>query len=303
MVKLPSDSAYGNAALLRRKLKNRGIIMAPGVFNPIAALVASKVGFNTLYFSGGGFAMSMGLPDLGIITMSEMVQAVRYILDRVKLPLIVDVDTGFGEAINIGRAVHELENMDVAALHIEDQVMPKKCGHLPGKQVVGTEEMVKRIVAAKESTRKGIVLIARTDARAVEGMDATVERARAYAGAGADMIFPEALKTREEFKEFSKKVGVPLLANMTEFGESPYMTASELERIGYKIVIFPMTALRASLMTMEDVYSEIKRLGTQRELLGRLMTREDSYGLIDYYSYEAFDSKAARSAAAVLKSL
>ncbi len=299
---MPSDSADDFAALIRKRLKKKEIVIAPGVFNPISALIASSVGFEVLYFSGGGFANSLGVPDLGVVTMSETVREVRYILDKVRLPLIVDVDTGFGEAINVARVVRELENLNVAGLHIEDQVMPKKCGHLPGKQVVSLEEMVKKIVAVRESRRKGILLIARTDARAVEGIDSAIDRAKLYAKAGADMVFPEALESPEEFKEFSHKVHTPLLANMTEFGKSPYITAAEFERMGYKMVIFPMTAFRAALRTLEDVYSEVKRLGTQKKLIGKLMTREEVYGLIDYYAYERFDSESAEAAAEVLKS-
>jgi methylisocitrate lyase len=293
----------GNAAIvLRRRLSKSGIIVAPGVFSPISALIAAKVGFEALYFSGGGLANSLGLPDLGMTTMSEVVQAVHYIADRVKSPLIVDVDTGFGEAVNVMRVVRELEGLNVAALHIEDQVMPKKCGHLSRKQVVSTDEMVKKIIAAKESSTRHIIVIARTDARGVEGVDAAIERAVAYEKAGADMIFPEALESADEFREFAKKMHVQLLANMTEFGKTPYISAKEFERLGYKIVIFPMTAFRASLKALVDTYADLKRLGTQRWRLNRLMTREEIYRLIDYYSYESFDSKSAKAADGVLKS-
>jgi methylisocitrate lyase len=295
---------HGRSAVdnLRDALKGDDIVVAPGVLDPISALIAAQVGFKALYFSGGGFANSLGLPDLGMTTMSECIQAVSYIVDRVKLPLIVDADTGFGEAVNVMRTVRGLERLDVAGLHIEDQLMPKKCGQLSGKQVVGMGEMVKKIVAAKDSSRKGIVVIARTDAREVEGMDAAIERAKAYARAGADMIFPEALESVDEFKEFAKKVHVPLLANMTEFGKSPYIKVNEFWRMGYKVVIFPMTAFRASLKTMEETYVELKRSGSQEGMLDRMMTREDIYNLIDYYSYESFDSRSAGAAARFLKS-
>jgi methylisocitrate lyase len=276
--------------------------VAPGVFSPISALIAAKAGFEALYFSGGGFANSLGLPDLGVTTMSELVQAVHYIVDRVKVPLIVDVDTGFGEAVNVMRVVREMEALDVAALQIEDQVMPKKCGHLSGKQVVSVDEMVKKIIAAKESSTKGVVIIARTDARGVEGMDAAIERAIAYEKAGADMIFPEALEGPDEFREFARKLRVKLLANMTEFGKTPYIRAKEFERLGYKVVIFPMTAFRASLKALADTYGELKRLGSQRRVLDKLMTREEVYQLIDYYSYESFDSESAKKARRVLES-
>jgi methylisocitrate lyase len=296
------DTAGSASSELRRRLGENGIIVAPGVFSPISALIAARAGFEALYFSGGAFANSLGLPDLGMTTMSELTQAVHYVADRVKLPLIVDVDTGFGEAVNVMRVVRELEGLNVAALHIEDQVMPKKCGHLSGKQVVSVDEMVKKIIAAKKSSTKRIVVIARTDARGVEGMDAAIERAIAYEKAGADMIFPEALGSADEFREFASKIHVQLLANMTEFGKTPYISVKEFERLGYKVVIFPMTAFRASLRALEDTYADLRRLGTQRSRLGKMMTREEIYRLIDYYSYESFDSESAKAADKVLKS-
>jgi methylisocitrate lyase len=289
------------ASEFRKRLGEDGIIVAPGVFNPISALIAARAGFEALYFSGGAFANSLGFPDLGMTTMSELAQAVHYIADRVKLPLIVDVDTGFGEAVNVMRAVREMEGLGAAALQIEDQVMPKKCGHLSGKQVVSVDEMTKKIIAAKESSRKGIVVIARTDARGVEGVDAAIERAIIYERAGADMIFPEALEGPDEFREFARRIHVKLLANMTEFGKTPYIRAKEFERLGYKVVIFPMTAFRASLKAMADTYGELKRLGSQQGRLDVLMKREEVYRLIDYYSYESFDSESAEKARKVLK--
>ena len=291
-----------SATVLRRRLREKEIIVAPGVFSPIAAMIAARVGFEALYFSGGGFSNAMGLPDLGVMTMTETVQAVRSIIARVNLPLIVDVDTGFGEAVNVARAVGELESANVGALHIEDQVMPKKCGHLPGKQIVSIDEMVKKLVAAKRSSKKGIVLIARTDARSVEGMEAALERAKAYVKAGADVIFPEALESVDEFKEFARRIRVPLLANMTEFGRSPYLTAAEFEQMGYRIVIFPMTAFRTSLRAIESTYDEIMKSGTQKRLLNKMMTREEIYDVIGYHAYEEFDSKSAKDATKILKS-
>jgi methylisocitrate lyase len=288
-------------ARFRDMLKRERIIVAPGVFNPISAQLAREAGFEALYFSGGAFANSLGLPDLGMTTLSELVQIVHYVVDRVELPLIVDVDTGFGEAVNVMRMVRELEHLDVAAFHMEDQAMPKRCGHLSGKQIVSVEEMTKKIVAAKEARRKDIVIIARTDARLVEGLDSAVDRARAYVRAGADMVFPEALESRKEFREFAKKVSVPLLANMTEFGRTPYMKAEEFERLGYKVVIFPMTAFRASLKAVRDVYDSLIRLGGQKGMLSELMAREDVYRLIDYHSYEGFDATSARKATKILK--
>jgi len=247
-----------------------------------SAVVAAKAGFEVLYLSGGALANSLGLPDLGMTTLSELVQAARSIVDGIKVPLIVDGDTGFGEAVNVMRLIRELECLNVAAVHIEDQVMPKRCGHLSGKQVVSIDEMVKKIVAAKESSTEGIVFIARTDARSVEGLDAAINRGRVYFKAGADVVFPEALESPQEFKEFAKKVDAPLMANMTEFGKTPYMKASEFEKMGYKIVVFPMTAFRAMLKAVSDTYVDLKCFGTQEGMLDRLMTREETYQLIDY---------------------
>lgn len=285
---------------LRRLLAEDGITVAPGVFNPIAAQLAQNAGFKALYFSGGAFANSMGLPDLGVFTLSELVRAVHQITDLVEAPLIVDIDTGFGETANVKRAVAEMERGGVAAVHLEDQVMPKRCGHLSGKQVIGVEEMMRKLVAAKGAGKGSLVLIARTDARSVLGLQAAIERAQAYLEAGADMIFPEALETPEEFAEFARKVDAPLMANMTEFGKTPYMDVAEFRKLGYKIVIFPQTAFRVMLKAVKDAYEELMASGTQKWLLERMMTRDEIYDLIDYYSYESMDKTIARTVADIM---
>jgi methylisocitrate lyase len=289
------------AQALRKRLKSKRILVAPGVFNAISAQLALRTGFEAAYLSGGALANSYGMPDLGMTTLSELTSTVAYIVDKVNLLLIVDADTGFGEAVNVMRSVRELERLDVAAVQIEDQVMPKRCGHLSGKHVVDIDEMIKKVVAAKEASTKGLVVIARTDARSVEGLDVAIERSRVYAKAGADVVFPEALESLAEFEEFSRKVNIPLLANMTEFGRTPYVSVDEFESIGYKIVIFPMTAFRAMLKAVDDAYGELKRFGTQKGMLDRMMPREEIYRLIDYYSYEEQDMKSARSARRILK--
>jgi methylisocitrate lyase len=282
--------------------KGPGII-APGVFSPIAAQLAEKAGSSCLYFSGGGFANLQGLPDLGVTTLSEVGGAARSITSLVDLPLIVDADTGFGEAVNVMRTVKEMEASGAAAIHIEDQVMPKRCGHLSGKELVSTEEMTKKIVAAKEASTTEMLLIARTDARAVEGFDAAVDRAHTYLRAGADMIFPEALETEEEFAEFAKKVSdAPLLANMTEFGKTPYLPAARFHSLGYKVVIFPMTAFRVMLKSVLQTYTELLGRGTQSSMLGKMMTREEIYELIDYRKYEAADARTLAKAKRILHS-
>lgn len=280
------------AAALRRLIGGKEVVVAPGVFSPVVARQAEKLGFKAIYFSGGGFSNLLGLPDLGVITLPEVEGAVRDITSLVSVPLIVDVDTGFGEAVNVMRTVQRMRDAGAAAIHIEDQVLPKKCGHLEGKELVDPDEMVKKLVTAKEVAGDDILVIARTDARAVEGLDGAIERADLYGKAGADMIFPEALESREEFAEFRKKVRLPLLANMTEFGKTPYMTASEFSELGYNVVIFPMTVFRAMMKSVKDALMELKNMGTQRNMLDSLMTRQEIYKLIDYYRYEQVDSKA-----------
>ncbi|MFP3318181.1 MAG: methylisocitrate lyase [Thermoplasmata archaeon] len=273
-----------------RRLISKGITIAPGVFNGITAIIAERTGFRALYLSGSGIAGSMGLPDLSLTTLSEVSEEVRKIASVTRLPVIVDVDTGFGEALNVIRTVRMMESSGASAIHIEDQELPKKCGHLPGKKLIPENEMVKKIIAAVESRKNSdFIIIARTDARAVEGLEDAIRRANLYLEAGADMIFPEALETREEFGKFSKEVKAPLLANMTEFGKSPLLSASDLENLGYRIVIFPLTVFRASLLTAENVYREIFEKGTQSGILEKLMTRKRFYDLIGYDEYEAED--------------
>jgi methylisocitrate lyase len=287
---------------LRALIRKSDVIIVPGVFNAITARLAQRVGFQALYFSGGALANSMALPDLGVTTLSEVVENVVQITRVVNAPLIVDGDTGFGEAVNVMRAIQMLEDVGVAAVHIEDQVLPKKCGHLPGKMLVDTSEMVKKLLVALESRKRNIVLIARTDARAVEGLDGAIERARSYAKAGADVIFPEALESKEEFGEFAKKVPGVLMANMTEYGKTPYLRASEFGELGYKIVVFPMTAFRAMLKATEGVYTELKKNGTQIRLLPEMMSREQVYDLIGYYDFVKADDVALRKAKRILES-
>jgi len=287
---LGSNTNLGPSFL--RNTINEGIVIAPGVFNAIGAMIAERQGFKAIYLSGSGIAGAMGLPDLSLTTLTEVVEEARRITRISKLPLIVDVDTGFGEVLNVERTVIEMEAANVSAIHIEDQVLPKKCGHLNGKELISKQEMVEKITAATSVRKnKDFMIIARTDARAVEGLEAAISRARAYIDAGADAIFPEALESEEEFKKFAEEVNAPLLANMTEFGKSPLLSAKDLEELGYKIVIFPLTAFRASLKTMEDIYGTIKREGTQRNIIEKLMTRKEFYDLIGYYSYETEDSE------------
>ena len=286
----------GKAESLRRLLKGERITVAPGVFSPAVAKLAEKKGFKALYFSGAGFSNLLALPDLGMTTLSEVVQAARQITSQVDVPLVVDADTGFGEALNVARTVEQLKAAGAAAIHIEDQVLPKRCGHLQGKELVDPDEMVKKIISAKEASGNDIMIIARTDARTVAGIDAAVERAGIYSRAGADMIFPEALESRAEFAEFRRKISLPLMANMTEFGRTPYMTADEFDDLGYDLVIFPVTAFRAMMKAVEGTLVRLKEEGTQKGMLDSLMTRSEFYDLIDYYKYEEADGKALKAA-------
>ncbi len=273
---------------LRELLRGDHIIMVPGVFNPLSALLAKKHGFKAIYLSGAALTASYGLPDLGLITLDEMLYMVRKIRSIVDTPLIVDVDVGYGEILNVARTVKEMEEAGAAAIQIEDQEMPKKCGHLGSKKLIPAEEMVYKIRAAV-SVRKELLIVARTDARGVEGMVEAIRRAKMYAEAGADIIFPEALLSEEEFKKFREEIDIPLLANMTEFGKTPYITAKEFEEMGYNIVIFPVTSLRMAANAIEDTYRELSKKGTQRDILDRMMTREELYRLINYKKYEEFD--------------
>lgn len=281
---------------LRRLLSKEGCTPVPGVFGPAVALLARKAGFEALYFSGAAFSGLLGLPDLGVTTLTEVATAVAQVSSRVDLPLIVDADTGFGEVVNVGRTVGEMIRAGAAGVQIEDQVSPKKCGHLEGKQLISDEEMAEKLIAARRAAGRGLVLVARTDAASVEGIDAAVRRARLYQKAGADVIFPEALRGEDEFREFARKVSGPLLANMTEFGKTEYIPVSDFERMGYRLVIFPVTTFRVMMGSVRDALVELASTGTQKRLLRKMMDRREFYDLIGYEEYEALDRTASRGA-------
>jgi methylisocitrate lyase len=293
-------SSPDEAKRLRRLISRGGCIPVPGVFSPAVAMLAAKAGFESLYFSGAAFSGILGLPDLGVTTLTEVASAVGQITARVDLPLVVDVDTGFGEAVNMARTVAEMERVNAAAIQVEDQMMPKRCGHLDGKQLIDQEEMAKKLIAAKEASTSGLVIVARTDAAAVEGIDAAVERARLYVKAGADVVFPEALRNVGEFREFARKVRAPLLANMTEFGRTDYITVQEFEKLGYRLVIFPVTAFRVMMKSVQDSLGELRSKGTQKGLLRKMMDRGELYDLIGYGAYETVDGQTARRARRLL---
>lgn len=282
---------------LRQLLKRTQILPVPGAYDALTARVVERVGFEAVYMTGAGIANAIvGVPDINLVTMTEMVAAARYIAEAVSLPVVCDADTGYGNAVNVMRTVREFEQAGVAGIHLEDQVFPKRCGHLAGKQVIATEEMMGKIRAAVEARRDpDFVVIGRVDARSVTGFRDAVERGIAYREAGADVIFPEALESRAEFAEYAREVGGPLLANMTEFGKSPYLSVSELESLGYRMVIFPASSMRVALKAVWDFYAELKATGTQVGWLDRMKTRLELYDLIDYRRYEEYGDRFAPS--------
>jgi methylisocitrate lyase len=259
-----------------------------GTINAYHALLAERTGYRAIYLSGGGVAAgSLGLPDLGISTLDDVLTDVRRITDVCGLPLLVDVDTGFGSAFNIARTVKSLIKFGAGAMHIEDQVQAKRCGHRPGKEIVSRDEMVDRIKAAADArTDPGFVIMARTDALAVEGLDAAIDRARACVEAGADMIFPEAMTELAMYKRFADAVQVPVLANITEFGQTPLFTVDELRGANVSLVLYPLSAFRAMNRAALRVYQAVRRDGTQQGVLDTMQTRDELYDFLDYHAYE-----------------
>lgn len=285
-----------NQSIAFRKLLERddGIIKMPGAHDAMASILAKEAGFESIYLSGGAFSASLGLPDLGVITLTELVTRAREISRASNIPILVDVDTGFGSILNVTRTVREMAEANVAAIQIEDQDLPKKCGHLNGKNLVTTGEMMQKVDAARKAD-PNMVIVARTDAKAIEGLDAAIKRANHYVEAGADVIFPEALETEDEFKRFAAAVDVPLLANMTEFGKTPYISASQFEAWGYKIVIYPVTSLRVAAKAVEKVYETIANEGTQKSHHDAMQTRQALYDSLQLYDYEALDENIAQT--------
>lgn len=272
---------------LRKKLKTGKLLSFPGAFIPLVAKQIEALKFSGVYVSGAAFSASLGLPDIGLTTLSEVANLGKQISSATSLPCIIDADTGFAGAINVSRCVREMEIAGLAGLHLEDQVNPKRCGHLDGKELVSTEEMIKKIsLAVKAKTDENFLIIARTDARGPLGLEEAIKRAKAYVDAGAEMIFPEALESEKEFEIFRKEISVPLMANMTEFGKSKLLSKTELENLGYNIVIYPATTLRLSMKAVEDGLKKIKEIGSQISLLERMQTRAELYELLDYDYYK-----------------
>ena len=280
---------HSAGAAFRKAVQEESPLQVIGAINANHALLAKRAGYRAIYLSGGGVAAgSLGLPDLGISGLEDVLIDVRRITDVCDTPLLVDIDTGFGaSAFNVARTVRSLIKAGAAACHIEDQVGAKRCGHRPGKEIVGKDEMVDRVKAAADArTDENFVIMARTDALAVEGLDAAIERAVACVEAGADMIFPEAMTSLEMYKQFADAVKVPVLANITEFGSTPLFTLDELRSANVSIALYPLSAFRAMNKAAENVYNAIRRDGTQKNVLETMQTRAELYDRIDYHSYE-----------------
>jgi methylisocitrate lyase len=279
-------------AALRAGLASGRLLRMPGAFSPLVARLVEELGFDGAYVSGAVVAADLGLPDVGLTTMTEVGQRARQIASATSLPVLADADTGFGEPLNAARTVAELDDLGLAGCHLEDQVNPKRCGHLDGKEVVATAEMVRRLQAAVAARRDpAFLVVARSDARAVEGLDAMLERARAYVDAGAEMLFPEALADEREFEAVRRAVDVPLLANMTEFGRTRLLDATTLADLGVNLVIYPVTGLRLAMAAVEDGLRRLRDDGTQAGLVDRMQTRARLYELLGYGDYGAFDRR------------
>lgn len=288
---LPNEPA---GLRLRRLLERPRILQLPGAYSGLVALQAKAAKFEALYLSGAAMSASMGLPDLGILTIDDVCFFVRQVARSAQLPVLVDGDTGYGEALNVMHMVRTFEDAGAAAVQIEDQLLPKKCGHLNDKKLAAPEDMAAKIAAAVRA-RRHLLIVARTDAAASEGLDSAIRRAQLYIEAGADAIFPEALGDREAFRKFAQIIKVPLMANMTEFGRTPFLTASEFEALGYKMIIWPVSALRMAAKAHEELFASISANGGTHRLVDRMQTRSELYATIGYHEYEALDSSIVRS--------
>ncbi len=279
-----------------RDAMSRGTVVAPGAFNALVARVVAQVGFDACYISGGATANVAGYPDIGLISLSEMCRTIREVTQACGLPTIVDADTGYGEAESVARTVVEYERAGAAGMHLEDQVFPKRCGHLEGKTLVPIDHMVEKIHAAVESKLSDdFIIIARTDARAVTGMDDAIQRAHAYRQAGADMIFPEGLQSEDEFAAFAAGSPGLLLANMTEFGKTPDISADRFAELGYQLVIYPLSVMRMAMKTVEAGLAELKNKGTLSGVVDQMQTRAELYELLNYTPAEPWDFPSASS--------
>ena len=286
-----SAQAAAKRRRFREQLASGKLLRYPGAFSPLVAKLVEDLQFDGVYVSGAALSADLALPDVGLTTLTEVADRGSRIAAASSLPTLIDADTGFGEPLNVARTVRALEDGGLSGCHIEDQINPKRCGHLDNKSVVSREEMVRRVRAAVSARTDGdFVIMARTDARAMEGLGAAIERAKAYVDAGADMIFPEALADEREFETFRKAIDVPLLANMTEFGKSKLLDAETLSSLGFNLVIYPVTTLRLAMGAVEDGLRAILAQGTQERLVPQMQTRARLYELLGYADYTAFDA-------------
>lgn len=275
---------------LREGLKSGSILKFPGSHAPLVSLEIERQGFDGIYISGAALSADLCLPDIGLTTLTEVTQRGRQIARVTSLPAIIDIDTGFGEPMSAARTIQELEELGIAGCHLEDQENPKRCGHLDNKSLVSRDDMARKIMAAVDAKKdQNFVLFARTDARASEGMEAAIDRAKAYVDAGADAIFPEAMEGEKEFEIFRKAIDVPMMANMTEFGKSPLLSAQQLENLGYNLVIYPVTTMRLAMGAIREGLAEVAKTGTQEGVVDRMLTRAELYELIRYEDYNNYD--------------
>ena len=287
----PPPSSAERRQRFRADLVSGRLLSFPGAFSPLVGKLVDELGFDGIYVSGAALSADLGLPDIGLTTLTEVAGRGEQIARATTLPILIDADTGFGEPLNVARTIRALEDAGMSGCHIEDQVNPKRCGHLDHKSVVGRDQMVRRVRAATAARRDpNFVICARTDAFAIEGMKATIDRAKAYVDAGADMVFPEALPGEREFAAIRESIDVPLLANMTEFGKSPLLARTTLETLGFNVVIYPVTTLRLAMGAIEEGLRALRRDGTQVSLLDRMQTRARLYELLGYADYDAFDA-------------
>ncbi|TDL99742.1 MAG: methylisocitrate lyase [Flavobacteriaceae bacterium] len=287
---IDSKSPQEKRAEFASVLASGKLLQFPGAYNAMVGMLIEKLGFDGVYVSGGVMANTLGFADVGLTTLNEVVQMSSDIAKVTSLPTIMDIDTGFGEVLNVVRTIKEVEYRGLTGCHIEDQVNPKRCGHLDNKQIVSTKDMVQKVLAAaKAKTDSNFQIIARTDARGLETLDQTIDRIKAYVDAGANIIFPEALQDEREFEAVRKAVDIPLLANMTEFGKSKLLTRKELENLGFNIVIYPVTTQRLAMKNVEDGLAHIKNVGDQIDIVQNMQTRKRLYEVIDYDSYNEVD--------------
>jgi methylisocitrate lyase len=288
----PAKTAADKRKDFRTALKSGKLMRFPGSWSPLVSMEIEKQGFEGVYISGSVLSNDLGYPDIGLTSLTEVALRGRQISRTTSLPTIIDIDTGFGEPMSATRTVQEMIEMGLAGCHIEDQVNPKRCGHLDGKALVGRDEMVRKVAAAARGKQldSNFLLIARTDSRATEGLEGAIERSKAYIDAGADCIFIEALENEKEFEQFRKAINVPLLANMTEFGKSKLLTYDQLSQLGYNIVIYPVSTFRLAMKATIDGLAEIKSAGTQEGLLDKMQHRKDLYSLTRYDEYNSFDN-------------